>query len=364
MKLGIRFKLIASLAGIVFVPIIFMGVSGIRVTGAEPAAGALGVNFMFLIGSLAAAFAACAYTLTRIITRRILLPLKELNAAAEQIMNGNLDFEIRRQSDDEMGRFSAAFELMRARLKQSLDRQAAYERSRNELIANISHDLRTPITSIRGYVEGLQDGIVRDEEKFNRYLAVIKGKTEQLDRMIDDLFQFAQLESGRLAMDRRKTDSRELLEAIVSPFEMEFHDGSVRLAVSRPFPSKSVKVDAGRIAQVFENIIENAKKYAGPCSQITISASDEDDWIRIVVRDNGIGISEEDIPYLFERFYRGEKSRSRAFGGAGLGLAICKQIVEDHGGRIGVQSKPGAGSAFYFTLPVLKEEKNAAARTQ
>jgi signal transduction histidine kinase len=160
-----------------------------------------------------------------------------------------------------------------------------------------------------------------------------------------------------VAMDIRELDSREFLEAMIVPFEMEFHDAAVVLTVERPFPSRPIQVDSDRMSQVFENIIENAKKYAGNPAEITISTQEEADWIRIVIRDNGIGISEEDTPYLFERFYRGEKSRSRAFGGAGLGLAICKRIVEEHGGHIGVQSKPGTGAEFYLTLPVVKEER-------
>ena len=356
MKLGIRFKLIASLTGIIIVPAVLMSISGVREKHTAPIEGAIGTNFLFVIGFLAVAFGLCAYILARVITRRILLPLQELNAAAVQIMNGNLDVEIRNQYDDEMGRFSTAFNVMRARLKESLDRQSAYERSRNELIANISHDLRTPITSIRGYVEGLQDGIARDEQKFTRYLAVIKNKTDQLDRLIEDLFQFSQLESGQLAMDIRDLDSREFLEAMVAPLEMEFHDASMVLTVERPFPSRSIQVDSDRLAQVFENMIENAKKYADNPAEMTISARDEGDWIRIVIKDNGTGISEEDLPYLFERFYRGEKSRSRAFGGAGLGLAICKQIVEKHDGHIGVESRPGLGTEIYLMLPAGKED--------
>ncbi|PYI53394.1 sensor histidine kinase [Paenibacillus flagellatus] len=354
MKLGIRFKLIATLTAIIIVPAVLMSISGVREKHTDPIEGALGLNFMFLIGILLMAFVICAYLLVRVITRRILLPLKELNAAAEQIMNGNLDVEIRNRYHDEMGRFCSAFDVMRARLKESLDRQAAYERSRNELIANISHDLRTPITSIRGYVEGLQDGIARDEQKVARYLTVIKNKTDLLDRLIEDLFQFSQLESGQLVMDIREQDSREFLEAMIAPFEMELHDTAIVLNVERPFPSRPIQVDRDRMAQVFENIIENAKKYAGNSAEVTISTRDEADCIRIVIRDNGIGISEEDTPYLFERFYRGEKSRSRAFGGAGLGLAICKRIVEEHGGHIGVQSKPGSGAEFFLTLPVVK----------
>ncbi|GIP17446.1 hypothetical protein J40TS1_30880 [Paenibacillus montaniterrae] len=355
MKLGIRFKLIASLTGIIFIPVVLMSISGVRENHGDSANGATGINFMFVLGFLVVAFVLCAYLLARFITRRILLPLKELNDASEQIMNGNLDVEIRSRYNDEMGNFISAFDVMRARLKESLDQQAAYEQARNELVANISHDLRTPITSIRGYVEGLQDGIARDEQKVARYLAVIKNKTDQLDRLIEDLFQFSQLESGQLAMELRESDSREFLEAMAAPFELEFHeDSSVELTVVRPFPSRLIQVDRDRMAQVFENIIENAKKYGGRPAEMTISAQEEGNWIRIMIKDSGIGISEDDLPHLFERFYRGEKSRSRAFGGAGLGLAICKQIVEKHGGRIGVQSKQGIGTEFYLTLPIIK----------
>lgn len=355
MKIGIRFKLIASLTGIIFVPVILMSISGVHVKEQGPSGGAMGM-FIFVIGTLVMAYLLCAYILAYVITRRVLLPLKELSHAADQIINGNLDFQIRNRYHDEVGRFSEVFELMRARLKESLDQQTAYERSRNELISNISHDLRTPITSIRGYVEGLQDGIARDEQKVSKYLVVIKNKTDQLDRMIEDLFQFAQLEAGHLSMDAAVMDSQVLLEAIIAPYEIEFQDAPVGLSVKRPFPSRLVKADADRIAQVFENLIENAKRYAGEFTEITVSMKDEGEWLLIAVKDNGNGIAEADVPYLFERFYRGEKSRSRAFGGAGLGLAICKQIVEDHGGRIGVRSTEGTGAEFYFTLPVCKDD--------
>ncbi|MCR2805877.1 sensor histidine kinase [Paenibacillus soyae] len=351
MRLGIRSKLVASLSGIILVPAILLNITGVQ-AGHAVLGRAPGVNFLFVIGFLAAAFILCAYLLTRIVTKSILLPLKELNAAAEQIMNGNLDVPIRKRSNDEMGRFCSAFDVMRIRLKESLERQAAYEQSRNELIANISHDLRTPITSIRGYVEGLQDGKARDEQKFTRYLAVIRNKTDQLNRLIEDLFQFSQLESGQLAMDMRESDSRECLEAIIAPLETELLEGAITLTVERPFPAKTIRVDRDRLAQVLANFIENAQKYAGHPAMLTITARDEGNWIRIVISDNGKGVPEADIPFVFDRFYRGEKSRSRAFGGAGLGLAICKQIVEAHGGQIGLRSRPGEGAAFYVTLPV------------
>jgi signal transduction histidine kinase len=317
---------------------------------------ALNKVFFFLIliiGSLIATFILCAILFTWLISRSILVPLKELNIAAENIMNGNLNFEIKYKKKNEMGRFNATFNMMRLKLKESLEKQACIENSRKELIASISHDLRTPITSIKGYVEGLQDGIVHDKEKYERYLSVIKEKSDKLDKLIDDLFQFSQLELGKMSMEFLEQDSNEMLEAIVNPIEMEFKDDQIRLFAQKPFASKRIIADKNRIAQVFDNILSNARRYVGKDGEIKINAVNEGKFIKIVIKDTGAGISHEDLPYIFDRFYRGEKSRSREFGGTGLGLAICKQIIEDHGGKIWVQSEIGKGTMFYFTLPVL-----------
>jgi signal transduction histidine kinase len=349
MKAGIRFKLIISLIGVILLSAALASISGIRINHNFNLANTIVFRNIFILVSL---FILGSLLLVRLISRDILVPLKELNHAAEKIMKGNLDFEIHYNRNDEMGRFISVFKMMRDKLKESLAKQEAYERSRKKLIANISHDLRTPLTSIRGYVEGLQDGMVHDKEKYDRYLAVIKDKTNKLDKRIEDLFQFSQLELGEQVTDYKVIDSQELLEAILSPIEMEFNDFPTNLLIYRPFPSLPVHIDYHQMVQVFDNLIDNAKKYAGTYSEITIKAKKERETIRISISDNGIGIQREDMPNLFERFYQGEKSRSREFGGIGLGLAICKQIVEEHGGHIGAHSRLGKGTEFYFTLPV------------
>ena len=356
MRFGIRFKLISAFLFMIIIPILMTTLTGIKMGTRYPNLPHeinLYIYTIILIASLVLPFVLCAILFTWLISRSILIPLEELNNATDNITNGNLDFKIKYKKNDEMGQFCGAFEIMRAKLKESLEKQAAYENSRKELISSISHDLRTPMTSIKGYVEGLQDGIVHDKEKYDRYIAVIKDKTEKLDKLIDDLFQFSQLELGHLGMEYREQDSKKMLDTIVNPIEMELIDTAVKLSVDRPFPSAIVNADISRISQVFDNIINNAKKYAGENIEIKIKANIEANFIKIIIEDNGIGISYEDVPYIFERFYRGEKSRSREFGGAGLGLAICKQIVEDHGGKIWVQSKQGKGTAVYFTLPIL-----------
>lgn len=286
-------------------------------------------------------------------SRSILKPLKELNAATEAIALGSLDYEIKYQRDDELGRFCQTFNLMRAKLKQSLQEQAAAEKSRRELIAGISHDLRTPIASIKGYVEGLQDGVVKDKEMFDRYLSVIKGKSEQLDRQIDDLFQFSRLELGKLEVLLRRENSLELLEDIKSKLELEFDTHLFVFEKEKPIPSVPILVDRLRITQVVDNLMQNAKQNVQENGQIRMKACLEEGSLVIVVADNGSGIDESELTRIFEPFYRGEKSRSRDYGGTGLGLAICKYIVEAHQGKIWAASTPGKGSTFCFSLPVI-----------
>ncbi|MBM7582552.1 signal transduction histidine kinase [Caldicoprobacter guelmensis] len=293
--------------------------------------------------------------LSWLISRSILVPLGELNSAIQSISQGNLDFTINYNRNDELGRLCQAFELMRRKLKESLEKQNMYENSRKTIIASISHDLRTPIASIKGYVEALQDGVARDPEKFNRYLNIIKDKTDKLDRLIDDLFHFAQIELGKLHMDFKVQNSRVMLEEILAPFEAEAQNGLLQLIVQRPLPQVYVKADSKRISQVIDNIIENSRRYIPNNGQIVVGAKISGPFLEVFIKDNGEGVAPEDLPHIFESFYRGEKSRSQNYGGIGLGLAICKHIIEEHGGRIWAESIKGQGTTLYFTLPIVNE---------
>lgn len=282
----------------------------------------------------------------------ILEPLKELSIATENIAEGNLDYEIKYQNNDEIGKFCIAFDIMRKKLKDSLENQVKYEKSRRELIASISHELRTPITSISGYVEGLEEGIASDTEMFQRYISVIKDKTEKLDHLIDDLFQYSQMELGQLNMNMERSNSMELFEEIFGNLEMEFIDNNINFTVKRPLPNVEINLDHYRIRQVVDNLIQNAKRHVDSDGKISAGAKLKENNIQVFIADNGEGISKEDLQNIFEKFYRGEKSRSRQYGGVGLGLSICKYIIEAHGGRIWVDSKTGHGSTFYFTIPI------------
>ena len=345
MRLGIRAKLVIAFEISVVIPVLVMLAVGSSKSGGVENAFALIITQSILL---------IAYTslVSGIIIRGVLKPLDELHKATKKIIAGDLDYEIQYTKGDEMGRYCQAFEQMRVQLKESLQKQAALERSRKELIASISHDLRTPLSSIRGYVEGLEDGIVHDRERFTRYIAVIKNKTESLDNQIESLFQYSQIELSGSEHDLGKRNSEELFETILKPYELEFSASNVQLEISRPLPKVQVLADERRLSQVFDNLIANAKRYVGENGRISIRVNANDRYLTVSVSDNGSGISPEDLPHVFEHFYRAEKSRSRNYGGAGLGLAICKRVVECHGGEIWVESIPNAITTFSFTIPI------------
>ncbi len=282
----------------------------------------------------------------------ILKTVDELNEATDNIIQGNLDFKINCVSDDELGQFCEAFNTMREQLKGALEKQAFYEQSRKELLAAISHDLRTPMTSIKGYVEGLQLNIIKDEAKFNRYLSVIKEKTNRLDRLIEDLFQISQFDIDRFHIQLEEVDSDQLFREILQEIEMDNNDSFSKVIIHEEFPSVDLKIDKHRIKQVIDNLLANAKNYSLGNAEILLQIVASGDYLEVSVKDNGIGISPQDLHYIFDRFYQGEKSRSTNYGGVGLGLAICKYIVEEHGGNIWAESIVGQGSTFYFTLPI------------
>lgn len=343
MRIGIRKKLIISLFSMLVLPIFAVLVTA---NASEILAHAR------IILALLIPFFVCALILGWIVSSSILRPLYELDSATKKIIGGNFDFSLSYKKNDEMGDLYVAFDLMREQLKTSSKKQSDLEYSRKELIASISHDLRTPMSSIKGYVEGLQDGIIHDKEKFSRYITVIKNKTESLDNLIDSLFLYSQLDINDTKEAFCIRESKELLESIIAPIEIEFVDQPLQFEVIKPFPSVHLYANENSVAQVFDNLISNAKRYVKENGTIRVEANVDGDYLKISVTDNGAGIPQQDLLHVFEHFYRAEKSRSRSFGGAGLGLAICKKVIENHGGKIWAESKPDVGTTFCFTLPI------------
>ena len=286
------------------------------------------------------------------ISRDFIKPLKELKDATDSIALGDYDKKIGYRNNTELGEFCNNFEFMRDELKTALDKAQELERSRKELIACVSHDLRTPIASIKAYVDGLKSGIAVDAEKRNKYITVISKKTDSLIDLINDLFQHSQAELGELKMVFNESYSGEFLNKIAQPMKLEAEKKSIKLYIKEPIANVIISVDKKRIEQVITNLIQNAIKYTPEGRAIYFSTEIEGKYLKIVVKDSGFGISQRDLPFIFEKFYRGEKSRSRDFGGAGLGLSICKYIVEKHGGTINATSIENEGSEFSFTIPI------------
>lgn len=311
---------------------------------------------LILIGLFVVTIIAMMVILSKVLTDGILRPLNELNYAADRISSGDLDYEMNYTKDNEIGKFCNEFEKMRLRLKYVLEKQNRYEKSRKELIASISHDLKTPLTSIKGYIEGLQDGIVQDKETYDRYLSVIHQKTLRLNHLIDDLFMFSKLELNEFQIDLHNVSSQEMLERILSEEEVDFSGLNIELLVERPFPNNMLRVDEKRILQIIDNLLSNSAKFAK--SSVKVYASINSNYYEIFVEDDGIGIAKDDIPFIFDHFYKADKSRADNPTGTGLGLAICKQLANAHGGNISVSSELGIGSIFKLSLPIIPNQHN------
>lgn len=291
--------------------------------------------------------------LSKILTDGILKPLKELNYAAEMISSGDLDYEMKYKKDDEIGKFCSEFDVMRLRLKESLEKQVRFEQSRKQLIASITHDLKTPLTSIKGYVEVLEDGIIQDPEVINNYLKIIGNKTNQLNHLIDDFFTFSKLELGEFQIAPETISCVQLFDAILSQKHLDFQDSDIQFIYECPSEDCQLYVDEFRIHQVLENLVSNARKFTK--TYIKFYARQHRDFFEFYVEDDGVGIPQNELPLIFDHFYKVDKSRTYSSKGTGLGLAICKQIVEAHGGTISVRSEVGKGSIFKVKLPLHKE---------
>ncbi|HIE12495.1 MAG TPA: PAS domain-containing protein [Desulfotomaculum sp.] len=229
--------------------------------------------------------------------------------------------------------------------------QRRLEQIRTEFVANVSHELRTPLTAIRGFVETLRAGAVDDSAKAKEFLEIIELETRRLEKLIEDLLSLSRLEDRRAAFVRQQVSIGDVVARILPVFQKRAREQNVKLVSEVPSDLPAIVADPELLGQVFANLIDNALKFT-PEGEIRIKAAASPGWIRVDVEDTGIGISEESLPRVFERFYRVDKARSRASGGTGLGLSIVRRIVEAHGGSVSVESELGQGSRFSFHLPV------------
>lgn len=285
----------------------------------------------------------------------IIHPLKTLTDAADRISREDFDVRVTINSQDALGKLAGAFNHMADELQRSQKAERVATEARKELIVNIAHDLRTPLSSIRGYVEGLQDGIVSEPQKVKRYLEVLHNKTVYLERLISDLFQLSKVEAVQMEMKYIRVGATGLLNELSEKFDSDFYAAGILFSCQIAPGLPVVEVDRGRIEQVLSNLVANALNHTSTGDRVTLEARLKGSEILVCLANSGEDIEPEDLLRIFDRFYRGDKSRSSVRGGTGLGLFIARQIIEAHGGRIWAESVPGEGSSFTFTLPVISQ---------
>ncbi len=275
---------------------------------------------------------------------------------ADAIAAGDLSVRVPVAGNDEMAHLAATFNAMAARLEEADRQQRELDQLRRDLIAWVGHDLRTPLASTRVIVEALADGMVEDPDTVQRYLRTAQRDIQSLSTLIDDLFALAQLDAGGLRLDRRPVAISDLVSDTLESFHTLAEQRGVALEGHVAPGSDPVFVDAQQVSRVLANLVSNALRHTPGSGTVRVAAEPMDGHVRVAVSDTGEGITPADFPRVFERFYRGEKSRSRSTGGSGLGLAIARGIVEAHGGQIWVESEPVAGASFCFTLPKIPPE--------
>ncbi|NUM43817.1 MAG: HAMP domain-containing protein [Anaerolineales bacterium] len=280
--------------------------------------------------------------------------LRDLMKGAEKLSEGDFTTRVPVQGEDEVAHLTRSFNEMAARLEQAREAERTLDEARRNLVAWASHDLRTPLASLRAMLDALAEGVVDDPETVARYLQQSQQETNRMSTLIDDLFELAQIDAGGLELQREAASLSDLISDTLGAFAARAVMRNLALTGEVAPDVDPLWMAPGKISRVFRNLIENAIRHTPAGGAIHVRAGVENGSVVVSVADSGIGISSEDLPHVFDRFYRGEKSRSRegyVSGGAGLGLAIAKGIIEAHGGRIWVESAVGRGTVMRFSLP-------------
>ena len=319
---------------------------------------------IYMIIAIAVILALTSFFLTRWIQTGVFDPINRLNVAMKKISAGDLDYALEADSDDnsEIGDLYSNYEEMRLRLKESADEKIESERQNRELISNISHDLKTPITSVKGYVEGIMDGVADTPEKMDRYIKTIYNKANDMDRLINELTVYSGIDSNRIPYHFQPINVADYFGDCVDEVGLDLESKNIKLDYSNLVDqSTQIVADPEQLKRVINNIINNSIKYLDKSKEINtiaIRILDEVDAIRVEIEDNGKGIEARDLPKIFERFYRTDTSRNSAQGGSGIGLSIVKKIIEDHGGYIWATSKEGEGTCMHFVIRKYIQQDN------
>ena len=291
------------------------------------------------------------------IYRSIAVPLVKLKKATKNIKEGNLDFVLEVEGNDEFSQLCQDFEEMRKRLKESTEEKILMDKENKELISNISHDLKTPITAVKGYVEGIMDGVADTPEKMDRYVRTIYNKTNEMDHLINELTFYSKIDTNRIPYTFSKLNVEDYFSDCAEELGLEMETRGIELVYAN-YVEKGVQViaDGEQIRRVIHNIVSNAIKYMEkPRGIIQLRVKDVGDFIQVEIEDNGKGIAAKDLPYIFDRFYRTDVSRNSSKGGSGIGLSIVKKIMENHGGKVWATSRLGIGTIMYFVLRKYQE---------
>ncbi len=290
--------------------------------------------------------------LTQWIQKGVFTPVNQLNTAMQNIAEGNLEYRLSSDGKGEIGELYRNYEDMRLRLKESLDEKFEQEKQNRELISNISHDLKTPITAVKGYVEGIMDGVADTPEKMDKYIKTIYNKANDMDRLINELTIYSGIDSNRIPYNFHRINVAEYFGDCVEEVGLDLESKNIQLNYEDLVsPETQIIADPEQLKRVINNIISNSIKYLDKENGvIDIRILDEVDSIRVEIEDNGKGIAAKDLSNIFERFYRTDASRNSSQGGSGIGLSIVKKIIEDHGGYIWATSKETEGTCMHFVI--------------
>ena len=318
---------------------------------------------LYLFASTVLILLATSIVLAQWIRKGVFLPIKEMNIAMHHIANGNFDYvlQCKEKNTDEMSELYKSYEDMRLKLKESTEEMLEKEKRNKELVSNITHDLKTPITSIKGYVEGLMDGVADTEEKREKYIKTIYTKACDMDRLINELTFYSGIDSNRIPYHFHKLNVTDYFNDCVEEVGLELESMNIELNYTNLIASETLIIaDPEQMKKVINNIVGNSIKYMDKEKGIIdIRLEEDNDSIRVEISDNGKGIASKDLGNIFERFYRTDASRNSSRGGSGIGLSIVKKIIEDHGGYIWATSKEGVGTCMHFVIRRYRESGNS-----
>ena len=297
--------------------------------------------------------------ITAWINKDIYRPLKELSTAMQHIAEGDFEFRMTNMRQDEMGLLFENYEQMRLQLKENEEEKEQNEKKSKELVSNISHDLKTPITSIKGYVEGIMDGVADTPEKMDKYIKTIYNKANDMDRLINELTTYSGIDSNKIPYHFHILNISDYFSDCVEEVGLDLESRNISLIFTNLVSADTcVVADPEQLKKVINNIISNSVKYMGhDKGVIDIRILDEGESVKVEIEDDGKGIAAKDIGNIFERFYRTDSSRNSLQGGSGIGLSIVKKIIEDHGEYVWATSRVGEGTCMHFVLRKYTEKK-------